>query len=118
MGPMRTLNRCALIVQPGEAFITWAAALSGESEAAVRTELLGSEPSVYLLPESDAADLADPQVLRGSWQGIFKAELYAWCTDQSTWPKHRTEAQFRAWFQLAYASLVYELGSEPLKLDL
>ena len=114
---MRTVNRFAVIVRPGEPYIEWAAQVFEEPHAKVRKELAEGEPSIYLLPESSAPDLSHPTVLRSHWQGIFKEELSDWCPDEATWPKHRSEALFRAWFQLTLATLVYDLGKEPLKTE-
>jgi len=80
-------------------------------------EIEGFEASVYLLPESNAADLSDPTVLKAHWRGIFKEELEGWCTDEETWPKHRTEALFRAWFKLEFFTVLHDLGKIPLVLE-
>lgn len=112
--PMKTLNRFALIVRPAGPYIEWAAKAFGESEANIRRELGDIEPSVYLLPESDAADLDHPSLLKAHWRAIFKEELEGWCTDEKTWPKNRSEALFQAWFKLDLCTLVYDLGKKPL----
>jgi hypothetical protein len=114
---MRILNRFALIVRPADPYIEWAARAFGEPESKVRQDLWDGEPSVYLLPESDAADLTHPTVLKGNWQAIFKEELEGWCTDETVWPKHRSEALFRAWFRLDFCTIVYDRGKSPLKLE-
>jgi len=114
---MKMLNRFALIVRPGDPFIEWAAKVFGQSEASAREEIEGFESSVYLLPESNAADLSDPTVLKTHWRAIFKEELEGWCTDEETWPKHRTEPLFRAWFQLELCTVLHDLGKMPLILE-
>ena len=114
---MKTLNRFALIVCPSGPYIEWAAKAFGEPEADARRELGDIEPSVYLLPESDAADLDHPTVLKAHWRAIFKEELEGWCKDEKTWPKNRTEALFRAWFTLDLCTLVYDLGKKPIVLE-
>lgn len=57
---MKTINRFALIVRPSDPFIEWASKVFNEPESEVRQELKEAEPSVYLLPESDAADADHP----------------------------------------------------------
>lgn len=114
---MKTLNRFALIVRSGPPFIEWAAGAFGEPVSEVEEELAGIGSSVYLLPESSAADAEDPGLLRAHWRAIFKAELEGWCTDKSTWPKNLSEALFREWFRVELVTLVYDLGKAPLRLD-
>ncbi len=114
---MKTLNRFALIVRPAGPYIEWAAEAFGESEANVHRELGDIEPSVYLLPESDASDLDHPTVLKAHWRAIFKEELEAWCADEKAWPKNRTQALFRAWFHLELCTMVYDLGKQPIVLE-
>jgi hypothetical protein len=111
---MKMLNRFALIARPADPYVEWAAKVFGQSEASVREELAENEPSVYLLPESDAPDINDPDLLKGYWRSIFKEELESWCTDENTWPKHKTEALFRAWFKLQLCTVVNDLGKEAL----
>jgi hypothetical protein len=53
------------IVRPGDPYIEWAAKAFGEPEASVKMELADVEPGVYLLPESAAAGVHDPKVLKG-----------------------------------------------------
>ena len=114
---MKTLNRFALIVRPAGPFIEWAAKAFGEPIGNVQIELGEMEPNIYLLPESNAADLGHPTVLKAHWQAIFKEELEGWCTDKKTWPQSLSEDLFRAWFKLDFCTMVYDRGKEPLALD-
>ena len=114
---MKTLNRFALIVRPGEPYIEWAAKAAEETIADVRKDLWDAEPSVYLLPESKAADLSHSTFLKGQWRSIFKEELEGWFVDEKVWPSDRTEAMFRTWFRLELATVVYERGKGPFKLE-
>lgn len=114
---MKTLNRFALIVRPGEPFLDWAAKAAGDSIEAVRKDLGDGEPQVYLLPESDAADCSHPTFLKAHWRAIFKEELEGWIVDERTWPQDRTEAMFRDWFRLELATLVFERGKGPIQTE-
>lgn len=115
---MKTLNRFALIVRPGAPFIEWAAKESGEPVSSVRRDFASMEPSIYLLPESGAADTKDPNLLKGHWQVIFKEELAGWSMDEDSWPKQRSEALFRAWFKLELCTIVSDLGKVPMKAEI
>ena len=114
---MKTLNRFALIVRPAGPFIEWAARAFGEPITQIRRELAEMEPTIYLLPESKAASIDDPGVLKAHWRAIFKEELDGWCTDENTWPKNLSEVLFRAWFKLELVTILYDHGKEPLKLE-
>ncbi len=114
---MKTLNRFALILRPGEAYIEWAAKVAEEPVEEVRQDLWGAEPSVYLLPESKAANIGNPTFLKAHWRAIFKEELEGWSQDEGDWPQGRTEVMFRAWFRLDLATLVFERGKDPIKLE-
>ena len=114
---MKTLNRFALIVRPASPFIEWAAQASGEPETKIRKELAEMEPTIYLLPESKAANALDPAVLRAHWRAIFKQELEDWCTDESAWPQNLSEAMFRVLFQLELVAAIHDRGKESLRLE-
>ena len=114
---MKSINRFALIVRPGPPFIEWAAKVFNEPESKVRQEIREGEPSIYLLPESSAADSDDPKILRSFWRSIFKEELDGWCTDESQWPQHRTETLFRAWFSLEFCSIVFDLAKSKIEYE-
>jgi len=70
-----------------------------------------------VLPESNAVDTHDPALLKAHWRAIFKEELEAWCTDNGSWSKSRTEALFRAWFKLELCTIVFDVGKAALKLE-
>jgi hypothetical protein len=114
---MKSVNRFALIVRPAKPFIEWAAKVFDEPLEAVRQEILEGEPGVYLLPESEEVDISEPGILKAYWREIFKEELEGWCTSEEDWPKHRTEALFRNWFDLELSTLVLDAGKKPLVHD-
>lgn len=114
---MKSLNRFALIVRPAGPFVEWAASVFEEKVEDVRQDLWDAEPSVYLLPESSAADIHHPTFLKAHWRAIFKEELEGWSLEPKSWPSDRTEAMFRAWFRLELATIVYEHGKGPIKLE-
>jgi hypothetical protein len=112
---MKSINRFALIVRPASPYIEWAAKAFGEPESKVRREINELEASIYLLNESSAPDADHPALLKGQWKTIFDEELESWCTEEDLWPKHRTEALFRAWFKLELCTLVFDCGSGSIE---
>ena len=51
----------------------------------------------------------DERILKKVYRRIFEEELYAWMTDESVWPEKRDYPTFRAWFDVAFHSLVFDL---------
>ena len=49
------------------------------------------------------------------WEEIFEYELNAWMRDASTWPSNRTLTLFQQWFDVEFASMVFDLCEEPLE---
>lgn len=114
---MKTINRFALIVRPDPPFFEWAAKAFDTPVAKMREELSGLEPSICLLPESSAPDVNHPTLLKSHWRAIFKEELEACCTDEDLWPRHRSEALFRAWFKLELATIVSDCSKIAIQHD-
>lgn len=98
------LNRAVLIVRPKQPFLDWAAQLD---DSGLVPEVTG-EQTVYLVPEFE--DDAEVQhVLKRIFAEVFERELFGWHTDETAWPKHRTFAMFRQWFQIELHSVVEDL---------
>lgn len=108
------LNRCAVIVRPGQPYIDWAASLpSADPDIAPDPE---GEQTVYLLP--DVADDGDvEEMLEEAFPIIFENELASWCVDKAVWPKARTFAMFKDWFTIEVHSIVHDLCADPLVND-
>jgi hypothetical protein len=109
---METLNRSALVVTPKQPFLDWLHRVDPESKEITLAEL-ASEPSVYLLPESET-DEGVRRILRKFCEEIFVEELDAWYRDEEVWPEDRSLKVFRRWFDYQYHSLVFDLSEKPL----
>jgi len=48
-------------------------------------------------------------VLEEFWPDLFEAMLGGWMTDETCWPKNRTFAMFREWFEVQMSSIVQDL---------
>jgi len=98
------LNRAVLIVRPKQPFLDWAAQLD-DSGLVPNVE---GEQTVYLVPEFDDDDGAQ-KVLDRVFAEVFERELFGWHTDESAWPRKRTLAMFREWFEVEFHSVVEDL---------
>jgi hypothetical protein len=103
------LNRSAVIVRPGQAYIDWAENL-GDVDM---LPTIDGEHTVYLIPGYDD-ELDALEALSQCYGAIFELELAGWHPDDSQWPKNRTFALFREWFVIEFHSLVRDLCDHPV----
>lgn len=106
------LNRGALVVRPGAAYIEWARELDDSG----MVPSPDNEGTVYLIPNWDD-DVDALEILSEAYEEIFERELHGWHTDEAAWPKNRTFAMFRQWFEFEFHSVVEDLCGYPLEDD-
>lgn len=99
------LNRSVLLVRPRAPYLEWAAA-NGDG----MDYLADDERTAYLLPVY-GDDAEREAILRRNYKAVFEAELEGWCTDESTWPRRRTYAEFLRWFEVEQHSVVVDLAA-------
>ena len=116
------VNRSVLVVRPAEPFRRWAAKVDEEMFAKIRDSLtddeleylkpgqdqLDDDHTAYLIPLQDSLEIA-PKLLKAIHAPIFERELFTCCPDKSQWPKNRTLAMFRQWFDLELCGLAVDL---------
>ena len=98
------VNRSALIVRPKQPFLDWAMRLDDSG----LVPSIDDEQTVYLIPEYDDDDHA-AEILKLVFAEVFERELFEWHTDEAAWPKDRTFALFREWFDVEFHSVVEDL---------
>ncbi len=106
------LNRSAVIIRPRQPFLDWAAQLD---DSGLVPNIVG-EQTVYLIPEYDD-DFHAMEVLAEGFDLIFESELFGWHTRESDWPKKRTFAMFREWFDVEFHSVVDDLCDYAIEND-
>ena len=108
-----SLNRTALIVKPLKPYWDWANNIDDgvpkEQKNFSKTEM---DTTVYLIPDLDPAEINDH--IEAVFPEIFEDELEAWWTEEKDWPKNRTFAMFKEWFEISIAPLVYDTVEEDL----
>ncbi len=107
------VNRSAVLLIARQSFIDWINRCP-DPDLEMTLEDLNDEPTVYLIPEQDGRP---DDWLRRHFQKLFEEELESWCTDESLWPKDRSYAVFRQFFDVRFSSLVVDMTSEPIKTD-
>jgi hypothetical protein len=105
------LNRGAVIVRPKQPFMDWASSLD---DSGILPDREG-EKTIYLVPEYED-DFEAIEVLSQVYDIIFEEELLAWHTRESDWPKNRTFAMFREWFDVEYHSIVQDICGYALEV--
>ena len=105
------LNRSLLIVRFKQPFLDWAVSLD---DSGLVPEL--GDETAYLVPEFDDEKEAE-RILKRVYEEVFERELTSWDTQESRWPKPRTLALFREWFDIQLHSMVEDLGDDALEDD-
>ncbi len=107
------INRSLLLVRVKKPYASWANSFDDDGPRLNLAEHR-KDANAYLVVDyagtGDAGELVELH-----WEEIFEYELNAWMRDPSTWPSNRTLRMFRQWFDVEFASMVFDLGEEPLE---
>jgi hypothetical protein len=107
---MRTINRIGIVVTPREPYMAWAKCID---DGAASLEIVAEEFTSFYLVE--APDTFEPaKVIRKHYAAIFEEQLNAWHREETKWPRRRTEAMFREWFDAKVVDMVWDLGRGPI----
>ncbi|QDH70170.1 hypothetical protein FKV23_08720 [Lysobacter alkalisoli] len=71
----------------------------------------------YLVPTWDWDLEEGEDFVAQHWQHFFAQALEDWELDRSRWPKQRTPAMFRGWFEVTVCCGVLDLGGHPGQED-
>ena len=108
-----TINRCALVLKPTEAYLAWAKGVPDEDEG-LSLEEITRDSTCYLIPEIEGA----PQNwLRRNYAAMFASELESWCTDERFWPEDRSFKNFKRFFRVRFHSIVIDMGRGAIVRD-
>lgn len=112
---MRILNRTAVTVVGGEAYLAWTRSRDADFDrGTVTVPRAKAYGSVFLLPEADLEeDLQEWVEDNHAW--LFEFQLSAWTEDESAWPSGRDLKMFREWFRLDIHNIVVDVGEDELE---
>jgi hypothetical protein len=71
------------------------------------------DSTAFLIPEVESKEDED-RVLKKYFGAIFEHELFAWTTDERTWPKQRNLKTFKEWFEVEFHGVAIDLCDKPL----
>jgi hypothetical protein len=111
--PNETVNRLAIVASSRMPYLEWARATSGDPSVVEAA----SEPfpSIYLVNEPNEFD--PDRLIQKHFAMIFEEQLNSWHRDESIWPKWRTLAMFKEWFEAKVIDMVWDLGQGPIEAD-
>jgi hypothetical protein len=112
---MYTINRSVAILRPQQPFIDWANNLPDAGFKASKKDFT-TDCHVILIPEYDTDDEAR-EYISAMYEDIFEEELGGWCTEESWWPKDRTEKMFWQWFDFELHSMVIDPYVDPIEKE-
>ena len=105
---MKEVNRSLVVVKPRQPYVDWANSFVEDNDEVHGIAFFHRDCTAYLIDEIE--EEGDEEIiLKKVYRRIFEEELYAWMTDESVWPEKRDYPTFRAWFDVAFHSLVFDL---------
>jgi hypothetical protein len=110
---MSEINRSLMVVKPKQPYLDWARSVFVDE--GFQLDDIRDDTSAYLIPEFEF--LTDRmEILSWCLDFVFEEELYAWCTDRTTWPNQRDLNTFLQWFDVEFHSIVSDLTPDvPLE---
>ena len=109
----RSINRSGLVIRAKEPFRNWILSLP-EQPVNLTLEEINEDNTLYLIPEYED-DKDREKLLRKKYMEIFCELLEDWCLDEAYWPKSRTIATFKKWFDVEFHSIVVDLVGNQIK---
>ncbi len=102
---MGQVNRSVVVIKAKGAFLEWTNSLPDPLVGHTLTPL-HDDCHVYLFPEWDTHAQRE--------EFLFEQELWSWHRDERMFPRNRTLAMFREWFDVEFHSVVMDLVEGPI----
>jgi hypothetical protein len=105
---MDVINRIAVTVSFKQKFVDWVNQLPDIGDLKFTLAMLNDDKPVYLVPEYDSNEEA------AEWFGphrtlVLEEALESICTEESLWPKDRSERAFDEYLSADFHSMVWDL---------
>ena len=104
------VNRTAVIFRYREPMVRWINETDpSDTDPQITSEDLNREQTVYLISDEDGdGEPAVQNWVAANFEAVFEKELGGWYTEPDFWPKERTLALFREWFQVEYHTVIVD----------
>jgi len=112
---MKTINRSVAVIKPKQLYVDWINQLPSTEEKLTLGDLQ-SDCTAILIPEFDREE-ESKAFISAMTESLFAEELAGWCTDETCWPKKRTNRMFWKWFEVEVHSEVFDAGKGPIKKE-
>jgi hypothetical protein len=112
---MYSISRSIAIIRPKQPFVEWANQLP-DADFKVSLGELQNDCLVILIPEYETDEEAK-EYINELYEDIFEEELCGWCTNESWWPKNRTQEMFWQWFEVELHSEVKDSYEDPIEKE-
>lgn len=116
--PRFTVNRHLVLIGYRQPFVDWLLQVDPHPPGEVTVQGLREDAEAFLVPEN-AADTVEEarRWVERRWRMFFDHMLGQWLADESLWPAERSLDMFRAWFEVDFFPLPWDLGGEPLAAE-
>ena len=107
---MLPIERSSFILLCQQPVADWINALpreEGQETEDITTDMLNSQPPVYLVELFETPDSMD-DAFQSNWPKMWESFLAGWSPDTSKWPQERTLDGFGQWFQVLPTPLVFD----------
>lgn len=116
-----TLNRGSVTLKPKQPVLDWLNSVDRSLgvKDSMKFDPLDEHGDTFLVPGEPMIESRQDAVawVEKNWKDFFEFELGQWILDDTLWPQKPTLKLFREWFDIEYRSMVWDLGSDPLKLE-
>ena len=114
-----TLNRGSVTLKPKQPVLDWLNSVDRSLgvKDSMKFDPLDEHGDTFLVPGEPMIESRQDAVawVEKNWKDFFEFELGQWILDDTLWPENPTLKLFREWFDIEYRSMVWDLGSDPLR---
>ena len=106
--PRAIVNGNLILLLPRRPALDWIVKLDPVCFDDLTLDGIRQKQDAFLVAEGKAQTLEGAQRwIERRWGEHFTEFLNSWSTDVEVWPKRRTRAMFRAWFDVQFHSMVW-----------
>lgn len=106
--PRAIINGNIILLLPRQPALNWIVSLEPMQCDDLTLGGIRQKQGAFLVAEGKVQTLEDAQRwIERRWCEHFTEFLNTWSTDADLWPKRRTRAMFRAWFNVQFHSMIW-----------